>query len=167
MKQYMIVSIGLLCVLLIGCQENISQNPGTKMIDAKLVDSLNNVAIEKAIVAQHTLFPYHFVRDGAELNELGKRDFEVLAGHLLEHAGPLNIRKGGVPTDLYEARVNHVLDQLKAAGVEVERIKISDGMPGGSGMTSVNVVTILEKADEALATESTTSLSPGTTGVVR
>jgi len=167
MKQYMIVSIAVLCIVLTGCQENISRNPGLKLIDAKLIESLNNAAIERAIIAQHTLFPYHFVRDGAGLNELGKRDFAVLAGQLLEHTGPLNIRKGGVSAQLYEARVNHVLDQLKAAGIEAEQITISDGMPGGSGMPSVRVVTILKEADKAAATESTASFSPSTSGAVR
>ena len=91
----------------------------------------------------------------------------MLAGHLLEHTGPLNIRKGGVSAQLYEARVNHVLDQLKAAGIEAEQITISDGMPGGSGMPSVRVVTILKEADKAVATESTTSFGPSTSGAVR
>ena len=161
MRQYLIASMGILCMVLTGCeQEQVEPKPNERLVNAKLIESVNNLAIENAIVSQHTLFPYHFVQNGAELNELGQRDLAVLANHFLEHAGPVNVRKGSVSAELYEARVNHVLDALKQAGVEAERIAISDGMPGGSGMPSENVVKILEKAQEAPATAGTI----GTTG---
>lgn len=173
MRQYLIASMGILCIALMGCEEQqVDLSPDQKLIDAKLVESVNNLAIENAIVSQHTLFPYHFVQNSPELNELGQRDLAVLADRFLENAGPLNIRKGSVPAELYEARVNHVVDTLKEAGVEAERITISDGMPGGSGMPSENVLRILEKAEEApaagagtMATTDTSASGRITTGL--
>jgi hypothetical protein len=99
--------------------------------------------IENALITQHTLYPYHFVTDGEALNDLGRRDLGVLAGHYAEHPGVLNIRRDQTPEELYNARVVHVLAALKEAGVQTERVSVSDDMPGGSGMPSEQVVTIL------------------------
>jgi hypothetical protein len=161
--------MSLLCIVLIGCEETAERTPDQSLINTKLVDSLNNLAIENAIVAQHTLFPYHFVRNGPELNELGQRDLAVLANHFLENAGPLNVRKGDTVAELYEARVSHVLDGLKEAGIELERIAVADGMPGGPGMPSEKVVTILESAEKAAekGTARTTGFTSGTSGTIR
>jgi hypothetical protein len=101
--------------------------------------------VENAIIAEHTLYPYHFVPDGDELNELGRRDFSVLARHFTEQTGSLNIRRGTTVPGLYEARVTVVIESLKEAGIDVSRVRLSDGMPGGSGMPSERVVTILQK----------------------
>jgi len=51
--------------------------------------------------------------------------------------------------DLYEARVNAVVARLQEVGVDIERMNIADGMPGGSGMASEKVLIILEKAPQA------------------
>jgi len=69
----------------------------------------------------------------------------------------LNVRRGDVPVELYERRVSFVTDQLRQAGVEVGRMGLSDGMPGGTGMSSNRVVLILA--------EETESLMPVTAGV--
>jgi len=108
--------------------------------------------VENAIIAQHTLYPYHFVPDGERLNELGRRDFSVLARHFAEHTGSLNIRRGKTPAELYEARVSFVIESLKEAGIGTGRVRISDHMPGGSGMPSERVVTILQKTAEGSRT---------------
>jgi hypothetical protein len=130
-----------------GCHED-ARTAADKQFDTKLVPTLNNIHVENAILAQHTLYPYHFVLDGAELNELGQRDFAVLARHFVEHPGLLNVRQGeGIGPDLYKARVAYVTSRLKEAGVEAGRVSVSDGMPGGPGMRSEAVVTIVETAE--------------------
>jgi len=139
----------LFCILTIGCQEDAKQGPDKPLVNNWLINSYNNTAIENAIISQHTVFPYHFVKNAAQLNELGKRDVAVLAGHFMKHAGDLNIRRHDTPADLYEARVNAVVAQLQEAGVDIERMNIADGMPGGSGMASEKVLIILEKAPQA------------------
>ncbi|UCG59714.1 MAG: hypothetical protein JSU70_09385 [Phycisphaerales bacterium] len=159
MRLWNIAIISLVCVLAFGCRESVSENPERERIDPKLIDALNNIQMENAVIAQHTLFPYHFVRNGAELNELGQRDFDVLAKHFAEHAGVLNIRRGNAPVELYEPRVSRVIEKLKDAGVDIGRVGISDGMPGGPGMASERVVTILQKRPE------TTSATTGTSRI--
>lgn len=129
--------------LVCGCQERTSREEASKRFDMELVNTLNNVGVEQAILAQHTLYPYHFVTDGEELNQLGQHDLDVLARHFRQYAGTLNIRPGEVPAQLYEARVVHVAERLKQAGVEADRVNIADGMPGGTGMSSERAVIIL------------------------
>ena len=77
------------------------------------------------------------------------RDFAVLARHLQKHPGVLNIRHGEVPAELYKARVVGIAAKLKQAGISPDRVSISDGMPGGTGISSERIVRILtEKPDE-------------------
>jgi hypothetical protein len=131
-----------------GCEED-ARTAGNKRFDTELVRTLNNIGVENAILAQHTLYPYHFVADGAALNELGQRDFAVLARHFTEYPGLLNVRAGdGISAELYQARVAYVTNRLKEAGVKPGRVSVSDGMPGGPGLRSEKVVTILQKSTD-------------------
>ena len=99
-----VVAICLVGGLLAGCKED-ARTAGNKRLDTELVRTLNNIGVENAILAQHTLYPYHFVTDGTALNELGQRDFAVLARHFAEYPGLLNVRPGdGVSAELYQAR---------------------------------------------------------------
>lgn len=143
----------LLCILTLGCQQNAEPGPDQHLVNRRLINSYNDTAIENAIISQHTLFPYHFVQNGAELNELGQRDLAVLAGHFMKHPGILNIRRQDISAELYEARINTVRERLRQAGIDVERMSISDGMPGGSGMTSERVLTILEEKSKGSKTQ--------------
>jgi len=155
MKLSMITMIVLFCILTVGCQEDMEEGPDKQLINSQLVNSYNDIAIQNAIVSQHTLFPYHFVNNGAEFNELGQRDLAALTSHFIKHPGQLNIRRHNTAADLYEARVNMVHERLQEAGIDMERIRISDNMPGGSGITSERILTILEQGTESLSTSST------------
>ncbi|MFH1717537.1 MAG: hypothetical protein ABIF19_09325 [Planctomycetota bacterium] len=152
----------LFCILTIGCEENVEQGPDKPLINSWLINSYSDTAIENAIISQHTVFPYHFVKNASQLNELGKRDLAVLAGHFMKYAGDLNIRRHNTPADLYEARVNAVVERLQEAGVNIERMNIADGMPGGEGMASEKVLIILEEASETTSAASSTTNQSGT-----
>lgn len=161
MKLSMLITIVLFCVLTFGCQEETVESPNSHLVNSKLVNTYNDIAIQNAVVSQHTLFPYHFVENGAELNELGQKDLAVLTSHFIKHPGHLNVRKHNTPGDLYKARVNLIRDRLQQAGIASKRISISDGMPGGSGMTSERVLVILEQESEGTSTTTSTSISTG------
>ena len=161
MKLNTIIITVLFCVLTVGCLENVEERPTDHLINSQLVNSYNDIAIQNAIVSQHTLFPYHFIKNGTELNELGQKDLAALTSHYIKHPGHLNIRRHNTNADLYDARVNMVRERLQEAGIAVERISISDGMPGGSGITSERVLIILERASESTSTTTSTSFSPG------
>ncbi len=148
--------VGLVCGVLAGCAEEATEGKANKNLDAELVTTLNNIGVENAIITQHTLYPYHFVTDGEKLNDLGQRDFAVLAKQYKEHPGLLNIRRGEASDALYEARVASVMAGLKEAGVETSRVSVSDAMPGGTGMPSERVVTILQRDYETRSTSTST-----------
>lgn len=151
MRRCRAIVMGLACGLLIGCQtdrEGDAARQPQQNLDVELVKTLNNVGIDSAIITQHTLYPYHFVPDGDTLNDLGRRDLAVLAKHYAEHPGVLNIRRDRTPRELYDARIASALTALKDAGVQTERMSISDNMPGGPGMPSERVVTILQSTAE-------------------
>lgn len=148
MRMSGVVAICLVSGLMAGCKED-ARTAGNKRLDTELVRTLNNIGVENAILAQHTLYPYHFVSDGDALNELGQRDFAVLARHFTEYPGLLNVRSGdGVSTELYQARIAYVTNRLKEAGVKAGRVSVSDGTPGGPGLRSEKVVTILQKGTD-------------------
>ncbi len=156
MKFADVVTMCVVCSLLVGCEERVSKQEAGKKLDMELVNVLNNIELENAIVAQHTLYPYHFVQDGETLNKLGQRDLAVLARHFAKHPGSLNIRRGDTPAELYDARVAQAVQQLKQAGVSADQMSISDGMPGGTGLPSERVVMILiESTDKRYTTRRT------------
>ena len=161
MKLSIVTIVVLFCILTIGCQENMEESPNKHLINTQLVNSYNDIAMQNAIVSQHTLFPYHFVTNGAELNELGQRDLAALTSHFIKHPGQLNIRRHISTADLYEARVNMVHERLQEAGIDMERISISDDMPGGSGVASERVLIILEQASGGASTTTSTTFSSG------
>jgi len=155
--KFAVATICVVCCLLVGCEKRVSKEEAGKKLDVELVNVLNNIQLENAIVAQHSLYPYHFTQDGAALNALGQRDLAVLARHFVKYPGSLNIRRGDTPVELYDARVAYAVQQLKQGGVATDRLTISDGMPGGTGMPSERVVMIL---DESTSKDSTRRRAP-------
>jgi hypothetical protein len=154
MKLSMNVTIVLFCILTVGCQEAVvEEGPDMHLINSQLINSYNDIALENAVISQHTLYPYHFVNNGAELNELGKRDLAVLTRHFIKQPGHLNIRRHNIPVGLYETRVESVHKRLQEAGIDMGRISISDGMPGGSGVPSESILIILTEDDQLIPVE--------------
>lgn len=121
-----------------------SSKPPEREVNLAEAKWLNDTAIQNAIIAQHTLYPYHFVTYSASLNELGEHDFCVLVDHYKKHPGPLNLRRGDAPPELHEARLQFISDRLAKAGINVGPIE--DGLPGGEGMLSEFVLMVLEKS---------------------
>ena len=108
-------------------------------------DLLLGASMQRAIVLQSALYPYHFVPDSAELNELGTIDLSVLAMHLRDHAGSLLISRGEASPELHDARVRSVLAALEESGVAKSMVSVHDTLPGGRGLPSGKVVEILKK----------------------
>ena len=149
MKLSRILTTATIVMAIVGCDSTPHGLQDRSSVNAWLVNSFNDAAIENAIVAQHTLFPYHFLANSAALNDLGKADLGVLAGHYRLHPGQLNVRQGDTPETVYKARVKVVLDELAAAGVDTEGTLIEDGLPGGDGMPSERVLWISTTAGES------------------
>jgi len=141
MKPFAIVTIGAaLLIAAIGCDQPDVEVGNKAVVNAWLVESLRDTAVENAIVRQHTVFPYQFVRNSQDLNDLGDRDVGILANHFKANPGQLNVRKGTESQELYRDRVETVLARLAKAGVDTERMKLVDDLAGGDGMTSMEVV---------------------------
>ena len=157
----MVLATFLIGVLLMGCEESTTKGPDERDINTRLLNSYNDTAIQNAVISQHTLYAYHFVQDGPELNELGERDLVVLIQHFAKNGGSLNIRRHEASAELYQARVNTVRDRLREAGIDMERVSVSDGMPGGSGMASERVIVILAGKGTSTAASTSTSFTSG------
>jgi hypothetical protein len=106
-------------------------------------------AIDAGVIRQQTIQPYHFVDHMPTLNELGRRDIEILARHYRRNAGDLRIRRGDTEELLYLERVQEVRTALLARGADLTHVNISDGLPGGDGLESDRVVDILSNAEES------------------
>ncbi|HEX5010070.1 MAG TPA: hypothetical protein VFY71_06695 [Planctomycetota bacterium] len=138
--KYPTLNLAVLAVLLAGCAVDPMKAPRSGAGDLLL-----GASMQRAIVVQSSLYPYHFVPDSAELNELGVNDLNVLAMHLRDHAGSLLISRGGASKELHEARVRAVLAALEESGVAKTQVAVHDGLPGGDGLPSGKVVDILKK----------------------
>jgi hypothetical protein len=135
-----VLNLAVLALLLGGCAVDPMKSPRSGAGDLLL-----GASMQRAIVVQSALYPYHFVPDSAELNELGVNDLNVLAMHLRDHAGSLLISRGGASKELHEARVRAVLAALEESGVAKTQVAVHDGLPGGDGLPSTKVVEIMKK----------------------
>ena len=150
MKSKLIISIYLPLLLLAGCSEDMQdETRDNHELNSKLIESYSDISIKNAIISQHTLFPYHFVNNSSQLNELGDNDLMILIEHFVKNPGRLNIRQGEVSSEIYQARINLVIEKIKDAGIDKKKINISDDMAGGSGMSSEKVLVILENDSKA------------------
>ena len=135
----------LVAVMAMGCETNEQVRQQDDVRGTDLNESIYVASINNAVIAQHTLYPYHFVPNAAALNELGERDLDVLAGHFGDSYGPLSIRQGETDPELYRDRVRTVTKRLYDAGLAAGRIIVSDALPGGDGMPNEQVLVILER----------------------
>jgi hypothetical protein len=130
-----------------------------------VIQAMHDSGVRNAIIAQRTLYPYHFVEHSHELNELGVRDLRVLAAHFERHGADLNVRRGSGPDALYNARLESVVRGLEAAGLDPGTIQISDGLPGGDGLAATRVIRVMERAERqpglSAAPAAATPVSPG------
>ena len=142
-----IVVIGLICgCLLSGCQEERISEPNPidrSQVNQAILGSYSDLAIQNAIITQSTLYPYHFVNNSAQLNTLGRRDLGVLIQHFTVNPGKLSIQQGNVSNELYQERRQIIYEALINSGIPDYNITISKDMPGGSGMSSNEVIEIL------------------------
>jgi hypothetical protein len=113
------------------------------MLNTYLVRTVQDAGMRHAIITQHTLYDYHFVPGGGALNDLGFHDLAVLAEHYRLYPGDLHVRGGGERPAVREARLETVRAFLVREGVEMERVVIADGLPGGEGMSSERLVRVL------------------------
>ena len=144
MKSIMLMVIIVFGAMVGGCNQTVEKTVDRPAINAGLLDSYNDIAIQNAIIAQHTLFPYHFVPNAAKLNSLGQKDLAILAKHFCENPGKLNVSQGDIESELYQERLNTVRTELTQAGVDTSRIALADGMPGGDALASEQILLILE-----------------------
>src|SRR5690606_28787082 len=92
-----------------------------------------------AVMTQRTIYPYQFESGSAVLNDLGRRDILILAEKYNREPGQLNVRRGATDRALYRQRVDAVMQALTDAGVEADRIRITDETVGGEGAASDRV----------------------------
>ena len=138
-------SLAAACMLaLAGCETAPPAEPAyDPALDAHMVEAYFSRQMRNAILAQHTIYPYHFDVYSASLNELGERDLDLLARHLKENPGPLGVRQGDASDEVYQARVDTVRGFLMDTGVPADRIAIADALPGGDGAVSDRVIEVL------------------------
>lgn len=135
------------CVLypaLLGCASHEQEHDVQSSLDVALVNMYMIESVNQAVVRQHTVYPHHFHQRSAELNELGRRDVNVLARSYRQNAGRINIRRGKASDQLYAARVAAVLEALAERGVKSGQTVFADDLPGGDGLPSDDVILIYQ-----------------------
>jgi hypothetical protein len=133
----------------------VTTDDDAREFDAAIVRAHQNDFEAAAVIRQHTIYPYHFVADGASLNELGQRDVSILAGHYaglqVDQGMPpatLSVRRGEAAPALYDARVRAVTAALTRDGVPADRVRVADTVAGGDGMLPGKIKVILQRDAE-------------------
>jgi hypothetical protein len=160
-KKELPVRITLLALLALGGLTGCAREGGLMRVDDQrqpvnrwTIETTDDESVANAVIAQHTLYPYHFLANGADLNELGERDVKILAKHYSRYPGEINLRRGSEETGMYEARIQSVTAMLTSLGVDKGGLRIVDKVPGGDGVASERAVMILERSMVATTTSS-------------
>jgi hypothetical protein len=168
-KKELTVRISLLALIALSGLTGCAREGGLMRVDDQrqpinrwTIETTDDESVANAVIAQHTLYPYHFVANGSDLNELGERDVKILARHLSRYPGEVNLRRGSEDQGLYDARVQGVSSMLVAMGVAKGGIRLVDKVPGGDGVSSERALEILERSMVQAKTEG--GAGGGTTG---
>ena len=156
MKSTLLYAASALALLTAACKSAEHERPrgfGQMWVS----ETLRAAAIQEAVNTQRTLFPYHFVAGGAELNELGMHDLELLASHLAATGADLRVPRGSAPEELHRARVRSVGEALAELGLA--QVPIVEGVPGGDGVPSARMLEILDADSPQIGGQLTTSHS--------
>jgi hypothetical protein len=149
------MAASLLCIVFIAAcapQEKMSMTDGINKnkVNKATLAIYSDMAIQNAVITQHTLYPYHFINNSADLNPIGRRDLSILIEHYKQNPGTLIVRRDPINRQLNQSRTQLVHEKLLQAGIAQDTIKITDGMPGGDGMPSSSVIEILKEGSSGL-----------------
>jgi hypothetical protein len=131
------------------CQSTYPNGDEQREMNTASLNLLNKATVDQAIITQHTLYPYHFLDGSASLNELGERDLSVLAAHYAEHPGAINVYRGNASEALHRDRLQTVRQELAHAGVDLNRMTVGDGLPGGDGADASDAQKAIERWEDA------------------
>ena len=92
------------------------------------------------------------------------RNAHFMVAELQEFPVSLNVKQGNASEELYHARKKTVRGFLNANGVNTDLVAIGDGLPGGDGMPSEQVVVILSESHGKAASAAPVT-SAGPTGI--
>ena len=92
--------------------------------------------VRAGVIRQRTIFDHQFLPGSASLTTLGSRDIGYLAEAMRLDGGTIAVRRGHADERLYVARMDSVRRALAVRGIAPDRIALSDGLPGGSGVES-------------------------------
>jgi hypothetical protein len=141
-----VIALSVLSLALVGCKTEQEQSELRGTAAMRSGETIRNAAIEQAIISQHTLYPYHFITNSPELNELGWRDLGVLVRHFAHASGDLNLARGTTSDALYEKRAQALLTALRTAGIAKDRVAVVEGRRGGAGISGTRRVRIIDSS---------------------
>lgn len=144
MKLPSLLVAGAAGLLLASCASRSARSVPYARGDMWVGAAIQEASLNRAIVAQRTLYPYHFVAGAEQLNSLGLRDLEVLARHVEAHGGEIRLHKGAADLRLYAARQRAVKAALLAEGFELDGVLIVDRPAGGRGIPGARAAEQLE-----------------------
>jgi hypothetical protein len=151
MRIHALLAATVALALSAGCESSMRQadvpDDGERAANEQIVRTLFDQDVRNAIVAERTVYPYHFDPDHSSLNELGERQVEVLAP---AHRGPrvrISVLRGDADAALYDARVQAVRQRLVASGRDPATLTITEDAPGGRGISSKSVVEFMQQRE--------------------
>lgn len=120
----------------------LAQEDVQKLADERFVREPFSDQVRAGVLRQRALFEHHFQPESANLSRLGSRDLAILARGLGESGGRIALPQGSASADLHSARVAVVRDTLVAMGISAEAITVDTGAAGGTGIASVDALSI-------------------------
>jgi hypothetical protein len=100
----------------------------------------------RGVARERALYPHHFAPEAAELTDLGKATVAAIAEQLPAQGGSIRVSTGAATPELAAARVQSVAQRLQELGVPADRVVVANGLPGGQGGATIDVLAAGAKA---------------------
>lgn len=118
-------------------------------INKDIVETSYNAQINNGIRRDRTIYPYHFISNEADLNDLGRDQIDALTSDIVKRPIRVNVPRFENDEELHEARVAVVRNRLVENGITEDRINIHDELSGGPGqVTAVFVGSLNDTEDD-------------------
>jgi hypothetical protein len=148
MKSQIILAAVGVALIIAGCKTYTRPPEQIRSDNANAVSTLFEAQDEQGIIAQRTIYPYHFVSGTSSLNARGVEVLDVLSGYYKEHSGILSIPRRGEEEALHLARVDGIKSFLTDRGVNTNNVYITmEALPVG-GVSSHEMRRIMESDRE-------------------
>ncbi len=139
-------------VALVGCDHQLWQQREStllqKPVGLEALDRFYDPMIENAGAYNMSIGDGHFYPHTAELNSLGAKQLDRIAGALERHGGTVRYETRNSNGEFVNGRLKNIEEYLVDSGLDMANVEVKSMMSGGRGLSAKNALVAKGKAEK-------------------